>query len=314
MSPTAAPSSAPALLGLDDEPLTAKSKDPITHHVRVALDVRLRSLVEHTEIARVGEDPEGVHQMRTSVRRMRAVLKAARPMLEAQWADALRAELGWLGRALGPVRDLDVLLERLYTEAETFPEDERGAVDTLVQGLVDEREAAREDMLAALDSERFRGLLVTIAESVQHELPTSDVDDPPALIDLVHKEFRKLRRDVRRAGENPPDDELHALRIRGKRVRYTAELVEPALGKPVRRLLKATTAFQDVLGDHQDAHVADERVRALLDAQGDAIDWDIVFVAGRLVEREVARRAELRELWWPAWEHLESRAEALFDR
>jgi CHAD domain-containing protein len=51
--------------------------------------------------------------MRVAVRRMRATLKAARPLLDRAWADDLRAELGWLGRALGPVRDADVLVEVL---------------------------------------------------------------------------------------------------------------------------------------------------------------------------------------------------------
>ena len=47
--------------------------------------------------------------MRVATRRMRAILRAARPLLDPEWVRSLRAELGWLGGALGPVRDLDVL-------------------------------------------------------------------------------------------------------------------------------------------------------------------------------------------------------------
>jgi len=74
---------------------------------------------------------------------------------------------------------------------------------------------------------------------------------------------------VQKAGPNPPDEVLHALRIKGKRLRYTGELAEPALGKPVRRVLEATAGLQEVLGDHQDACVAQHRIRALVDALGD---------------------------------------------
>jgi Uncharacterized conserved protein len=83
------------------EPLTAAPSDPPTHHVRAALDLRLRALLEHDPGTRTGVDIEDLHQMRVSVRRMRAALKAALPLLDTSWADGLRAELGWLAGGSG---------------------------------------------------------------------------------------------------------------------------------------------------------------------------------------------------------------------
>jgi hypothetical protein len=87
-------------------------------------------------------------------------------------------------------------------------------------------------------------------------------------------EYNALRGAVKKAGKNPPDEVLHALRIKGKRLRYTGELAEPALGRPVSRMLSATAEPQKVLGEHQDAHVAQQRIRepragieALLEAE-----------------------------------------------
>lgn len=74
-----------------------------------------------------------------------------------------------------------------------------------------------------------------------------------------------------------------------------------SVGKPVRRLVKATAKLQKVLGEHQDACVGKRRVRELVDSMGDMVDVDVVFVAGRLVEREEARRAEARAAWPKAW-------------
>lgn len=123
-----------------------------------------------------------------------------------------------------------------------------------------------------------------------------------------------MRRAVERAGPTPPDAVLHDLRIRGKRVRYTGELVEPALrgtkpGRAVKRLLAATAELQEVLGDHQDACVAEQRIRELLDGLADAAgggydDAHVVFVAGRLVERERHRAEDRRALWRAAWERV----------
>lgn len=299
------------LLRLPD-PLTATPADPPVHHVRVALDTRLRALLRHDPGARTGADIEDVHQMRVSVRRMRAALKAARPLLDAGWADGLRAELGWLGRSLGPVRDLDVLLPRLRDLAADLPSDERSAAGQLIGTLDKDYLAARRDMLTALSAPRYVTLLERLADAVRLPLPTpSATERRPELVELVRKEYRTLRKAVRRAGQDPPDEVLHALRIKGKRLRYTGELAEPALGKPVRRLLRATTGLQEVLGDHQDACVAQQRIRELVARLDEAASPTELFVAGRLVEREHARAEHLHTLWWDAWRQVNERAKAL---
>ena len=294
------------------EPVTVDPSATPVDHVRASLDQRLRALLAHEPGTRTGEDIEDLHQMRVAVRRMRATLKAARPLLDAAWSDELRAELGWLGGALGPVRDLDVLLLRLHREIASLPAAEQNAGGALLDALERERTTARAAMLEALTAPRYFGVLERLAETVSAPLPTPAPGDAPqpALVDLVRAEARKLRRAVEKAGDDPPDEVLHALRIRGKRVRYTGELVAPSLrgnpaGKQVKRLLSATTALQEVLGDHQDACVAEQRIRGLL--AGLDVTPDTVFVAGRLVERETHRAAEKRREWRGAWVLVDAR-------
>jgi CHAD domain-containing protein len=292
-------------------PVTAAPSDPPAHHVRAALDLRLRALLHHEPGTRSGADIEDLHQMRVAVRRMRAMLTAARPLLDAGWAGVLRAELGWLGRGLGPVRDLDVLLLRLRGEIAGLPDRERAAGGVLVEALEAERVEARAAMLAALDDPRYTALLERLADAVRLPLPTpSATRSQPDLLDLPRAELAKLRRDVRRAGEEPPDEVLHALRIRAKRVRYTGELVRPALrgeaARRVKRLVTAASALQEVLGDHQDACVAEHRVRELLDGLGEVVDAHVVFVAGRLVERERTRADAKRAEWQAAWAEVDA--------
>ncbi|KAA5837111.1 CHAD domain-containing protein [Saccharopolyspora hirsuta] len=300
-----------AVVDLPAEPVTADRRSPIAEHVRAGLDNRLRALVAHDPGTRLGEDPEELHQMRVAVRRMRAMLLAARPFLDRSWSEPLRAELGWLGRALGPVRDLDVLLDRLRQESADLPTDERAAAARLISGLEAEHGAARVELLAALDSDRYLDLLRALATAVRTTLAESDVDSERELRKLVLGQFRKLRKAVDRLPADPPDQDLHALRIRGKRVRYTAELAQPALGRPAQQLIKAARQFQDVLGEHQDACVAEERVRGLLHDFGDEVDAAVAFVAGRLVEREQTRRAERRAQWPSAWEALTEAAQGV---
>ncbi len=295
------------------KPVRARPSDPTVHQLRAALDTRLRALLAHDPGTRKGQDPEELHQMRVAVRRMRATLKAARPLLDRAWADELRAELGWLGRALGPVRDADVLIERLRSRAAAFEDTHQRAVETLIEALVADRETARADMLAALGCARYTSLLRCLAAAVSRPLPTPPGRVPaPSLVDIVRVEYRRLFKAVRAADDDPPDEVLHALRIQGKRLRYTGELAATSGRKPVRepmrKLVESTVALQDVLGEHQDACVAQHRVMGLLDGLGDVVDVDVAFVAGRLVEREELSRIAMRQAWGAAWQRVQRQA------
>jgi len=297
----------PQRLGLAPLPVSATAKDPVARHVRAALHAQTLAMLHYEPGTRTGEDPEDLHQMRVSVRRLRAVLKSAPGSVPE--SDPLRAELGWLGGALGPVRDLDVLIDRLRAESDDFPDDERRVAATLLDGLVTERLAARERLTTALDSPRYRTLLGHLAQAANSDIAPSA--EEPELMDLVRAPYRKLRKVVRALPADPPDEQLHRLRILGKRLRYAAELVKPITGKQLKELVRASKELQEVLGEHQDACVAEQEVRRLVTAQGDVVDWDLVFVAGRLVEREHVRRVTTRDLWHAAWEAVDRQGNAV---
>jgi CHAD domain-containing protein len=191
----------------------------------------------------------------------------------------------------------------------------------LLSGLVADRRQARSRMLAALGSQRYTDLLAALAAAARTEVDekgevlgprkgdVSGTEQHPAdLVGLIGRPFRKLSNAVKALGEDPPDDDLHALRIRGKRLRYAAELAEPAGGKPIRQLIRATKELQDVLGEHQDAVVAESEVRRLLAGLGDPVEAGVAFVAGRLVERERGRKAICSSRWRPAFTAVETHA------
>jgi CHAD domain-containing protein len=122
-----------------------------------------------------------------------------------------------------------------------------------------------------------------------------------SLDDLAAKEFRKLRRATRKLPENPSNEELHRVRIKGKRARYAAELAEGAVGKPATKFVDRAKDFQDAIGEHQDAVVAERRLRDLRrSARGAAT----AFVLGQLVERQRGRRERARRDWPVAWKKL----------
>jgi CHAD domain-containing protein len=284
------------------EPSPAPSRSaPASEHIRAALAVQVAELRRHDPGARLGRVPEELHDLRVATRRLRAILRAARPLVDPEWAAALRDELRWLAGVLAPVRDLDVLTEHLRTEIELLEPPERRASARLLALLGKEREAARTTMLAAMSGDRYLALLDRL-EAAADDLPARDAD--VTLADIAAREFARLRRAVRALAADPPDHEIHRLRIRGKRARYAAELAEGAVGKHARRFVRAAKRFQDVVGEHQDAVVAEERIRGLL-ARTRSLTAHLA--AGRLVERERERRQAARDAIPRAWARLEKK-------
>src|SRR5262245_19797383 len=103
----------------------------------------------------------------------------------------------------------------------------------------------------------------------------------------------------------PSDEAVHRARIKGKRARYAAELVEDDLGKAGSRLISATKRFQDVAGEHQDSVVAEDRIRALL---GGSRSQRLALAAGILVARERERRVRASAALPEAWDRVRQAA------
>ncbi len=267
---------------------------PAIEHVRDYLRGQLAEIERADPLIRSSIDPEPVHDFRVAVRRTRSILRTTRALYEEDWLASLRAELQWLAGELAPARDLDVLLEQLSKESdpETAP---------VVKLLETERRRARKRALATLASDRYVKLLDRLAAAVDAPpVRTADI----SLEVAAAAEFDRLRRAVRRLGRKSTASDVHRARIRAKRARYAAELVEPLAGKKMRKLIRATKRFQDVVGAHQDAVVAAERIRAVADRSKSV---ETAFAAGRLAERTTARRKTARRQLPRAWKRVERR-------
>src|SRR5262245_20911283 len=173
---------------------------PPGEHLRFLLGRQLRELLAHDPGTRLGTDPEDLHKMRVATRRGRALLRAGKTLVDPGRAEPVRAELGWLGGALGAVRDLDVMIEHLEGVLAELPDRER--TEPVVAELQEERRAARTELLAALESDRYLGLLDRFEELVC----SSPEPGGPALSELARAEYRKLRKAARILEATPTDE------------------------------------------------------------------------------------------------------------
>ncbi|HEY2354030.1 MAG TPA: CYTH and CHAD domain-containing protein [Gaiellaceae bacterium] len=274
-------------LALDEEPLEAGPA--ALEAIRVGLLEQLREIEAYDPGTRLGRDPESLHDMRVAVRRARALFRTGRPVI-ADDIEAVETGLKELGRVLGDVRDLDVLIAHLRAEAETLEDDEREAFRGAIASLTRERSAARGRLLRTLDGDEYLQLLDDLERTARALTPSEGL----LLTDLVDRQARKLRKIAKALTKDPADDDLHVLRKAGKRTRYAAELAGNS------KLVKRAKRLQDVLGEHQDAVVAGERLRVLAAAGGPTL----AFAAGRIAEREEERRLAARKRWPKAWQQL----------
>jgi len=293
------------LRALDIEPApppeATPPEAPAVEQVRAMIEAQFRQIIANDPGTRLGQDPEHLHQMRVACRRLRTLLREAGSMLDPEWVEPLREEIGWLGDELGAVRDLDVLRQHMSDEiAALDPADARGGA-LLIRALEAERGGRREELVAALRSERYFKLLGALEDAARKP----QIADPDVSLESVARDaFKRLRKAVRRLGDEPSDEALHEVRIKAKRARYAAELVAPGGDKLVERFVERAKELQDVLGEYQDAVVARERIRSLAARRRGASS---AFVAGRLLEREVARRAEILRRFPKRWRKLEKR-------
>jgi CHAD domain-containing protein len=284
--------------------LQPERRAPALDHLRAYIRAQLEDLLVHDPGVRVGGHADDVHDMRVGVRRLRSVLRTARPMLDRGWVEELRDELDWLADALGPVRDLDVLSEDLAAEITSLDAGDAVTGSRLLEPLKEQQERARCDLLAVLDSQRYLVLLDTI-EQASGSLPVIRCD--LGVEQMAAKQFRKLRRRVRALGPDPSPRALHTTRIRLKRARYAAELAAATTGKPAKRVIKRAKKLQDILGQHQDAIVAQREIRKLART---VEEREPALVAGRLIERQQQRAADARTQLRDAWKRVDKASKA----
>ena len=216
------------------------------------------------------DEPDAIHQMRVTTRRLRGALQAFPTVVPGPSA-RLRGELRWLGQVLGDARDAEVL-ERYFEEglARTPVELVIGPAQARVTAHFAQVHAAgRAAVLEALDSPRYWGILDDLDRLLADPLRTAAATAPAAEIlpRAVAHAYRRAKHRMGRARRAPAgatrDVALHEARKAAKRARYAAEAVEPVFGRQARRFAKRMKAVQSVLGDHQDAVTARRAAREI---------------------------------------------------
>jgi CHAD domain-containing protein len=238
------------------------------------LRFHLERMLEHEAGTRLGEDPEELHDMRVSTRRMRMALRVFADYLDPAVLRPVLKGLRRTGRTLGAVRDLDVFYEKTRAYLDGLPEERAGDLDGLLVAWSAERDRQRERLVAYLDGRRYHDFLEVAQELLDgpaERLATLVTADPrpqrvaQVLPGVLYKDMAVVWSfEGRLGGLATPLPRFHALRKACKGLRYTLEFFEDVLGPGAKPLIKKVKGMQDHLGDLQDAVVTSGVLRDYL--------------------------------------------------
>jgi CHAD domain-containing protein len=290
--------SSPAAPPADATPAAPARTEPPRTSGELAFAVLRRQrerLLGHEVGTRLGQDPEALHGMRVATRRLRAALAVFADSVPRR-GERVRRELGWLGRSLGELRDLDVQLGRLAAEAGNDAALDPAAL-AVSAVLMRRRERTRRRMLRVLDSRRYVRLLESLGALVDGGPRARGVARRPSALvapDGLTRAYKKVRKAAERLKPDTSAEELHRLRILTKRLRYALEFHAGLYGRPAEEIIARLILLQDQLGVHQDCHVMLGLIDEIRSENGKRLPAEALFAMGTLAERVARHAARVR--------------------
>jgi CHAD domain-containing protein len=224
---------------------------------------------------------EGLHDLRVSVRRLRTLLRAFRPLVDNSVRKKTLRALRSIARATGKARDAEVAAEWISAQSDVPPRARSGVRDA-VHRLEEEREAGLKSVRARLERE-FPALVARLSKQLfiatdaqpGAQSATAELFGAAAEAAVIQQKAR-LTRALERVKSAADVDEAHRARIAAKRLRYVLEPLHEHASDyaPLARVIE----LQDLLGTARDAHqlarrfvreigemaARDARVRALV--------------------------------------------------
>jgi triphosphatase len=251
----------------------------------------------HEPGARLGDDPEKLHDLRVAGRRLDAILRQFRAYLPASLV-RIRPTLKKVLGALGEARDLDVALQELDAFNCALPETDRAALEPLKQHLRSQRARARAKMLSLLDSSAVQKDLDELRRALTQPSDATQGAGAPVLDvvpELIRTRYKKVRKGAGVLTSESPTESYHAVRGNVKKLRYALESVAVILGKPADGMVRSLRRWQEELGMQQDADVAGRRLQALATVPPKGLPPETLFVMGRLAAHYTDRASRARK-------------------
>jgi triphosphatase len=265
-------------------------------------------IAENIHVVRRLPVPEGPHQLRIGLRRLRSALLIFRPLLDSPAVRQIGSEAQWLGQQVGRLRDLDVIInDIIQKEATAHPE--VSGFNMLSEALKKQAEEVRHQLRNLLAGGRVQSFLFDLMKFIETRgwINVQDVGQTSKLaipiVDLaaiaLEKRWNKAS-SCAKGIQTLSVEERHALRKELKKLRYAVEFLSPLYSaKKVKPFLANLKNLQDIFGDLNDAAmikaalIEGELQLEVQQTTGIAIGW----VAGASSARADVHWENAKRLW-----------------
>jgi CHAD domain-containing protein len=198
---------------------------------------------------------DAVHATRKRSKRLRTCLRLSRDAIGEQTYDRENTALRMAARRISAPRDAQVLIETLDALTERFAEELACTTTTALRDRL-ERDRRIATTSLTVDEGDLAATRAAIAEAlVRTPTWTFEGDGVDVLRPGLRRIYRRGRRAMRAARDEPTPDNLHAWRKRVKDLWYATEIVRAAQPKHLERVARRAHKLSGLLGDHHDLHL-----------------------------------------------------------
>ena len=297
-----------------DAPPAARKPRKLRLHPEVTLDdafatilrACLLHLLESIPAAKDGRDPEGIHQLRVALRRIRSALDLMRSVVSLSKLEALSSDARWFAQNLSAARDWDIFQKKTLPMIAKFCPTIHG-FDALEEVAARRQSSAYRKARLVLAERRTANFVLGLGAWIEARGWRSDVasDGLSQLAEptitfaarmLSGQQAKVLKRG--RGFKSLAADERHRVRLAVKKLRYIADFLLPLYGdrKPVRRYSDRLTELQKDLGSYNDMATTSSLL-AGLGAEAPGSSSAAAAITGWQAHAMVGAEAHVRSAW-----------------
>ncbi len=285
------------------QPIELWRGQPAREAFAAILEAAARQVAANRRAVLEAGGPEGAHQMRVGLTRLRSALRSLKPYDGAAWIGELESDAQEVARTVGHLRDADVLIEDIYAPIAADARHVPGFAE-LLEALKAHREATYKELRQNLAKGAWPRLLLSLALG-PHLLEAKGRLEQPietAAGEILDKRWKK----VKKFGDRLEDldlEERHSMRKAMKKLRYNAEFFASLYGKEAKTFIKRVKTMQELFGAINDARMGRSVIGIALECCGH--DGAALAAAGYILGRHEAR---VPEVWAHAtreWKRLE---------
>ena len=278
-------------------------KDTCRKALSSILDSGIRQVLVNHRAVLESNDPEAAHQLRIGLRRLRSALHALRPLVDRASLRAFERSARDVSRAVGILRDADVLILEVHAAVEDIATDKTGFAE-LREALLRNREAKRDEVRQVLSGPQWAKLQLYLALWPRMLNEIDGLDKPISkqaskILAQAWKKPAKLGRHLDRLGVA----QRHEMRKALKKLRYQAEFMTPLFDqREAKQFIRRLKVLQKVFGYINDVRMTPRLVEIQQERQAGS---DAARAASYAAGHHDAEAAHVWRRAGKAWRKLE---------